>query len=170
MTRSLALVTSCLLLAGCQKEKPAAPTPPPAPVDDCTFETKLVDGIPGSPGHLIPSERNPNGASELATLMRTFVDNWRATRTALKADAGVAGVPFFPVHRKIRCSWPTDPGDRNPTFDGYAQGYVTAVKAFDAAPSVKTYEGVLDACKACHEVSCGGPLEVIEGLRFSAAQ
>lgn len=137
---------------------------PAALIDDCTFETKLVAGIPGSPGHLIPSERNPNGASELATLMRTFVDDWRAARVALEADAGVG--PKFATHRKIRCAWPTDAADRNPTFDGFAKNYLSAVKAFDAQPGREKYEGVLDACKACHEVSCGGPLEVIEGLRW----
>lgn len=165
MTRTL-LLSAALVLSACPK--PAAPPPPPpppaAPVDDCTFETKLVEGVPGSPGHLIASERNPNGASELATLMRRFVDDWKAARIALEADAGVPA--YLPAHRRIRCSWPTDAADRNVTFDGYAQNYVKAVKAFDAAPSRATYEGALDACKACHEVSCGGPLEVIEGLRW----
>lgn len=157
-----------LALAACPKPAPTthdAGAPPP-PADDCTFETKLVPGVPGSPGHLISSERNPNGASELATLMRTFVDDWRATRGALEADDGSAVSAKYPVHRKIRCAWPTDLADRNVTFDGYAKNYLTAVKAFDAQPKRETYEGVLDACKACHEVSCGGPLEVIEGLRW----
>ncbi|MFT3713269.1 MAG: hypothetical protein QM817_36905 [Archangium sp.] len=139
---------------------------PVSAVDDCTFETKLVAGIPGSPGHLIPSERNPNGASELATLMRTFVDDWRSAKTTLESDAGVAVGAKFPTHRKLRCSWPTDAADRNVTFDGFAKNYLAAVKAFDAQPGREKYEGVLDACKACHEVSCGGPLEVIEGLRW----
>jgi hypothetical protein len=133
-------------------------------VDDCTLDTKLVPGVPGSPGHLIASERNPNGASELATLMRTFVDDWRAARVALEADAGVPA--RWPTHRKLRCAWPTDAADRNATFDGFAKNYLAAVKAFDAQPGREKYEGVLDACKACHEVSCGGPLEVIEGLRW----
>lgn len=137
-------------------------------VDDCTLDTRLVPGIPGSPGHLMPSERNPNGASELATLMRSFVDDWRAARVALDVDGGVAPAlaAKFPTHRKLRCAWPTDAADRNPTFDGFAKNYLSAVKAFDAKPSRETYEGVLDGCKACHEVSCGGPLEVIEGLRW----
>ena len=135
--------------------------PPP---DDCTAETVLVPGVPGSPGHLIASEINPNGASELATLMRTFVADWKDARVKLEADAGVTA--RFPVHRKIRCSWPTAANDRNPAFDGLAVGYLAKVKAFDAKPSKETYEGVLDGCKACHEVSCGGPLELIEGMRW----
>lgn len=138
--------------------------PPPVKEEECTAATVLKPGVPGSPGHLIASERNPNGASELATLMRTFVDDWKDARVKLEADAGVTA--RFPTHRKIRCSWPTDVKDRNEAFDGFAVNYLSAVKAFDAKPSRETYEGVLDGCKACHEVSCGGPLEVIEGMRW----
>lgn len=152
-----------MLLAGCQRQAPAVIDAGPPP-DDCTFETALKPGVPGSPGHLISSEINPNGASELAALMRTFVNEWRDARLKLEADAGVTA--RFPTHRKIRCSWPTAADDRNVTFDGFAVGYLAKVKAFDAKPSRATYEGVLDGCKACHEVSCGGPLEVIEGMRW----
>lgn len=154
-----------LTVCGCTRGSTAVDAGTPVAIDDCTFETKLVAGIPGSPGHLIPSERNPNGASELATLMRTFVDDWRSAKATLESDAGVVSAKF-PTHRKLRCSWPTDLADRNTTFDGFAKNYLTAVNAFDAQPGREKYEGVLDACKACHEVSCGGPLEVIEGLRW----
>lgn len=155
-----------MLLLGCLRPTPTAVVvvdagPPP---DDCTLETRLEPGVPGSPGHLIASEINPNGASELATLMRTMVGDWKAARLALEADAGVTA--RLPTHRKIRCSWPTTASDRNPTFDGLAASYLTQVKAFDARPSRATYEGVLDGCKACHEVSCSGPLELIEGMRW----
>lgn len=135
------------------------------PGDDCTLSTPLTPGVPGSPGHLIASERNPNGASELATLMRRFVDDVTDAKALLKA--GAAAVPArLPVHRKIRCAWPTDAADRNQTFDALAVNYLSKVQAFDGKPSRETYEGVLDGCKACHEVSCGGPLELIEGLRW----
>jgi hypothetical protein len=152
------------VLAGCSR--PALPTavdagPPP---DDCTLATVLVPGIPGSPGHFLLSERNPNGDSELAALMRRFVDDWKDAR--VKLDAGLPLTPRLAVHRKMRCSWPTAAADRNAQFDGYAIGYLAKVKAFDAQPSRDTYEGVLDGCKACHSVTCGGPLEVIEGLRW----
>lgn len=150
-----------MVLLGCTRAAVVVDAGPPP--DECTLTTVLEPGVPGSPGHLIASERNPNGASELATLMRTFVDDWKAARVALEADAGVSA--RLPTHRKLRCAWPTDAADRNPVFDGFAVGYLEKVKAFDARPSREKYEGVLDGCKACHEVSCGGPLEVIEGLR-----
>ena len=150
-----------MMVLACPRSAPIDAGPP---ADECSLATKLAPGVPGSPGHLVASERNPNGASELATLMRSFVDDWKDARAKLEADAGVSA--RMPTHRKIRCTWPTDAADRNPLFDGFAVGYLEKVKAFDARPSRETYEGVLDGCKACHEVSCGGPLEVIEGLRW----
>lgn len=152
-----------LSLLACARTEPVRDAGPPAPLDDCTLATPLVPGVPGSPGHLIASERNPNGASELAALMRTFVDDWSAARTALEADAGVP--PRFATHRKLRCAWPTVPSDRTAAFDAMARRYLDAVQAFDAAPQRERYERVLDGCKACHEATCGGPLVVIEGLR-----
>jgi cytochrome c553 len=47
-----------------------------------------------------------------------------------------------------------------------AQGYLAQVRAFDAAPSVQTFNAALSGCAACHEATCGGPLTVIEGLKL----
>ncbi|MGV3621630.1 MAG: hypothetical protein ACO1OB_12475 [Archangium sp.] len=164
------LLFCAVLISACTRAPAPAPIvdagPPPLP--ECTLATPLVPGVPGSPGHLIPSTINPNGASELATLMRAFVDDWKAARTVIEAGQTLA--PKFPTHRKLRCEWPTDARDRNEAFDGMAVGYLDAVKKFDAAPSRDTYEAVLDRCRACHEVTCGGPLEVIEGLRWKLPQ
>lgn len=165
-------LASLLLLAACTKPAAAPPAPPPpapavvaAPVvDDCTLETVLKPGIPGSPGHLIPSDINPNGASELATLMRTFVADWKDTKA--KLEAGQPVTAKLPVHRRIRCSWPTAKEDRDAKFDGLAVAYLAHVKAFDAAPSRESYGNVISACAACHEATCGGPLDLINSLRF----
>jgi hypothetical protein len=156
--------SALLLLAACATA-PAASTPAP-PADDCTFATALVPGIPGSPGHLIPSERNPNGASELATMMRLMQEDLGAARLAVLAQRPPPAM--WSRHRKMRCSWPTDPADRNGQFDGLAQTYLAQVKALDVGQSdpAKAYDNVLTACRACHDASCPGPVEVIEGLRL----
>ncbi len=169
------LLAACsLLLLGCPSKSPPAPAAaPPAPApkpaapaeDDCTLATALQPGVPGSPGHLIASTRNPNGASELAALMRTMVADWEAVKATLEADGGAGAAKHLAVHRKLRCAWPTEPSDRDATYDGLAVHYLAAVKAFDAAPSKETYNGAIAGCAACHEVTCGGPLAVIEGLK-----
>lgn len=163
-----------LLLVGCMRAPESAPAvsgtapaskPQSKPFDDdCTLATALVPGIPGSPGHLIRSNRNPNGDSELAVLMRDFVTDLKEGRAALEAGKTVG--PWHPRHRKMRCSWPTKPEERNERFDGLAQSYLALVKAFDAAPGKATYNGVISGCISCHAASCGGPLDFIEGMRW----
>lgn len=150
-----------LLVSACTRSAPVVDAGEP----ECTLTTPLRKGVPGSPGHLLASARNPNGASELATLMRRFVDDWTATREALRAGQAVEGARW-PVHRHMRCAWPTALEDRNETFDGLAVRYLAEVKRFDEAPSRERYEAVIAACAACHEVTCGGPLAVIETLHL----
>jgi hypothetical protein len=171
MGRSLLAVA--VLLSACPK--PAAPVPDAGRAvtaladDDCTLATPLIPGVPGSPGHPIASERNPNGASELASHMRRMADDLRAARAAL-LDGG-SSAPLWAQHRKLRCAWPTDPRDRNEAFDAMAQTYLTAVKALDAAPSSRpAYAGVVGACRACHEQTCDGPIAVIDGLALDATE
>lgn len=172
MSRPLVLL-AVLAFSACPKKE--TPPPPPAPaaqpapvVDDCTFDTKLVEGVPGSPGHLIASERNPNGASELATHMRTMVDDLKDARTKLLAGEPVP--PLKQKHRKIRCAWPTALSDRTPAFDAMAQAYLAKVAELDAKPAdaKAAYTGVVAACRACHEQTCDGPIAVIDGLGLDA--
>lgn len=132
---------------------------------DCNLTTVLKPGIPGSPGHLIQSARNPNGDSELAVLMRRFVDDLQTVRPKLEAGEKVA--PLLPVHRTMRCAWPTKPEERNQQYDLRAQAYLAAVTAFDQAPGKDTYNAMLAGCIACHSVSCGGPLEFLGEMRWN---
>lgn len=166
--RLLSSLSLLLLIAACADAPPApgaAPWPEPLPADaDCTLDTRLVPGVPGSPGHLIHSPRNPNGDSELSALMRRFIDDLYAARAA--AEAGRTVAPMYPTHRRMRCAWFTKPGDRNALFDGMAQGYLASVQAFDATPSQRTYNAIIDSCTACHSVTCGGPLDYIDGMRW----
>lgn len=169
------LSMSCLLLltactGNSERDKPkatevtAAVGNPTAEDADCNLSTPLVPGIPGSPGHLIKSARNPNGDSELAVLMRRFVDDLREVRPLV--EAGAKPKPLFPVHRKMRCAWPTKPDERNANFDARAVGYLAAVRAFDDKPGKATYNAIIDGCVHCHGQSCGGPLEFIDSMRW----
>ena len=140
------------------------PPPPPPPEDDCTLATKLKDGIPGSPGHLIKSARNPNGDSELAVLMRQFVDDVREARTLLEAGQPVKNL--YPTYRQMRCMWLTKPDERNANFDGRAIAFLGVVQAYDSKPGKETYNGIINGCIACHSQSCGGPLDFIDSMKW----
>ena len=141
-------------------------TPAPAVVEDaCTLQTPLKPGIPGSPGHLIPSAINANGASELATLMRAMKADLEAAQGSIARGEPIPSM--LPRHRKIRCSWPTGLEDRNPAFDASAIAYLAQVRTLDARPADvgAAYDGVVSACLACHANSCPGPITAIEKLR-----
>ena len=168
------LLVVLVLALGCARSteapapaKAAAPATAVAAEPECTLKTPLVPGIPGSPGHLLPSERNPNGDSELAALMRVMQKDLQDARPAVLR--GEAPPPLLPRYKKLRCSWPTAAADRNEAFDGLAQGYLARVAAFDAKPKdlAAAFDSVLDGCRACHEASCPGPLVVIDELRVS---
>ena len=164
--RLLVLLALLSWFAACA-DAPAAPVPWPEPLAadaDCTLESALVPGVPGSPGHLIRSSRNPNGDSELSALMRRFIDDLYAARAAV--EAGKPVTPMFPTHRRMRCSWFTKPAERDALYDGMAQGYLASVQAFDATPSQATYNAIINSCAACHSVKCGGPLDYIDGMRW----
>jgi hypothetical protein len=164
-------LTMLLFLAGCG-DSPAgasatdggAANAAADPFDDsdCNLSTPLEPGIPGSPGHLIASPRNPNGDSELSVLMRQMVDDLREVRVLAEGKQAVK--PLFPTHRKMRCAWPTKVEERNAGFDARAQAYLANVRAFDAAPGKGTYNAMIAGCIACHAQSCGGPLDFIESM------
>ena len=151
------------LFPGCMRD-PVAAAPAPLAADDCTLATPLVPGIPGSPGHLIPSSRNPNGDSELAVLMRRFVDDLRDARPLLESKQPVP--KLLPAHRRMRCSWPTRPEERNQKYDTLAVAYLATVKAYDDAPGQATYNGIIAGCIACHSQSCGGPIDFIDTMKW----
>jgi hypothetical protein len=168
-----ALLLSSLAL-GCGSPQP---TPPPAAealvsasagaTAECTLETPLEPGVPGSPGNLLPSDINPNGASELAALMRVMQNDLREARDTL--SAGGSTRPLRSAHARLRCAWPTDPSDRNPTYDAFSQAYLAAVGSLDAATGGEAraaHGRVLDTCVACHQDTCQGPIPAIEALRF----
>lgn len=152
------------LLAGCTKPE-APPAPSPALAEpECTLATKLVPGVPGSPGHLLPSDLNPNGASELAALMREMKNDLERARTQISEGKPVA--PMHARHRKMRCAWPTSLDDRTPVFEQSAITYLSLVKALDEKPSVATLNGAVSGCLACHATACPGPIPVIEKLKM----
>jgi len=152
--------------------QPATPSAPPTQSEPqaqatCTLATPLVPGVPGSPGHLVPSDINPNGASELAVLMRVMQRDLSTARDAIAAGASVPAMSA--AHAQMRCAWPTDPGDRNAAFDALAQAYIGAVQAMESAPPEAqraAHDRVLDTCVACHQTTCLGPIPAIEALRF----
>lgn len=171
MLRHLAIPLLCLLGCASNQTAPVQPSNTtttgtiPMPADaPCDLSTPLVPGVPGSPGHMIPVPRNPNGASELSMLMRAFVEDLNEARTRMEAGQPVK--KLYAGHRKIRCAWPTKLDERNEAFDQRAVAYLGFVQAFDANPSKDTYNAIIASCISCHAQSCGGPIDYIGGMTW----
>ena len=150
-------------------EPPAEVDTAPEPTETCTWETPLEPGIPGSPGNLIASEINPNGASELSVLMRKMVDDLREIRQGILNGSPPATYPTD--HHRIRCTWPTDPDARNALYDGMATSYLAAYERLREAKDshADRFDAVIDGCVGCHSNTCQGPIPMIESLRLPAA-
>lgn len=101
--------------------------------------------------------------------MRMMEADLSAARTAILQGATVA--PLLARHRKIRCSWPTRPEDRDEAFDTSARRYLDAVAALDGAVPNKAaaFGAVLGACRACHEHTCSGAIVAIDALALPSA-
>ncbi|MBL9037041.1 MAG: hypothetical protein JNG84_00875 [Archangium sp.] len=163
MSRPMALA-ACLTLS-CAR----APVVALAPDDVCTGTTPLKPGAPGSPDNLIPSSVNPNGVSELSALMRVFVDDMRAARTAVERGAPVP--PMWARHRKVRCAWPSELSDHTPSFDAKAVLYLDELKNLESNPADprQAYESVRVGCVTCHEETCEAQMDLVDSLSLSAS-
>jgi hypothetical protein len=160
-----AAATGCAGAASQPKQEASVASPA---ADDCTLDTPLIAGAPGSPGHLIPSEVNPNGDSELGALMRAMGHDMERIKADIEAGKGPGALPRD--HRRIRCAWPTDPEVRDVAYDAMAQAYLRSLDHLHAGagdPKAR-FDAVLDSCVGCHTAYCPGPITRIEGLRFAA--
>lgn len=185
---TLLIVAAFTLVGGCGQDAAKAPVAPgkaepttkapatkapetkPAPrklaaVASCTAETELKPGIPGSPGHLIPSKINPNGHSELAQLMRMMQAELGEVRKAVEAGKPVTISDF---HHKIRCAWPTAMSDHTAEFDAMAVSYLQKIDRFNdptaKAPAKDRLNDVIEGCLNCHSKTCQGPMIAIRPL------
>lgn len=158
----LFLILALLSLAACSSEREAPKARPSE--SPCDFRTKLVPGIPGSPGNLIPSARNPNGVSELAQLMRQFVEDLDEAKRVLAS--GEKPKKLFPTHKRMRCSWHTVPSERNEAYDRRAKSHLDLVQAFDDAPGQDSFNAIIQSCIACHSVSCQGPISFLTRMQW----
>ena len=157
----IAFITSI----GCSKPATAPQTANEAAKKPaCSVETALKPGVPGSPGHLVPSQRNPNGDSELAILMRVMQSDMEAAREAM--IAGKTPAPMLAKHQPLPCTWPADPAVRDGKFQALSEGYLSALESFERA-EVKTrddFELIVYGCQSCHENTCPGPISAIKKL------
>lgn len=111
---------------------------------------------------------NPNGDSELALLMRAMRDTAANFKEMIKA--GKVPGRFPELFLKIHSAQPTDNETKKPSFDGFADGYLSALKALSGSNSSNAksnYNALVQACENCHSEHCPGPLSAIRKLKLA---
>ena len=137
------LLISFLILFSCNKQEK----------DACTSETKTTeDGF------------EMYKMSEMAALMeQMYVDNQRLKEKIIKGDT----IGEFPQHfLKIHESVMTDKQDRDDFFKKQAQVFIESQELIykDPKNAKQHFNDGVDACIACHQKKCSGPIPRIKKL------
>lgn len=103
----------------------------------------------------------PNQQSEMALAMRDMVDKLKEAKSAIENGE----TPQLSIE-DFKGKHFTDSSFEKPGFDPMADGLLVLAKDFDENPNVENYEKVVNSCKACHQMMCPGPLEMIKTLEL----
>lgn len=113
------------------------------------------------------SQRNPNGSSELALLMREMQSYTHRAKAQLNSDTVPETLP--PGFDKLHSATVTPGIVKNEFFNTFADVYLKAVKDYSASnPSnrAETYNTMVSACLSCHAEHCPGPVPVIKKMMW----
>jgi hypothetical protein len=108
---------------------------------------------------------NPNGASELAVLMRDMQKYTNRAKADLKTGKSPESYPasFDKVHTaKI-----SEGMSKSDYYKPFSDLYIMSVKNYAVSTSenrIETYNNMVSACLACHSQHCPGPVPVIRKM------
>lgn len=117
---------------------------------------------------LAPSDRNPNGVSELAQLMRTMeaqTETWKKEIADGKAELS----PVPDVYATLKTAIPTEPEMKNENFDGFADDFLNYANGLVKAPKAErqtVFNTLVGGCMSCHSQMCPGPVKRIKKFYF----
>ncbi len=114
-----------------------------------------------------PSSRNPNGESELSSLMRKMQDNSIALRTMVEKGELPKDLPKEFV--AIYTAKPTDADTKHESFNRFAANYLSNLELVyqsDQSNFKQHYNQLVNACESCHMEHCPGPLKAIAKLKL----
>lgn len=117
---------------------------------------------------LAPSDRNPNGASELAQLMRTMekqTESWKTEITENKATLS----PVPDAYKNLKLAKVTEPEMKNENYNAFADDFMAYSNALVAAAPAErktAFNAMVGGCMACHTQMCPGPVKRINKFYF----
>jgi len=104
--------------------------------------------------------------SELAMLMKGIHEDAKGWRS--KLVSGELVTDSVAIYEALVTSTPTKAEVKGPVYEGFAANYQQKLDAFMAARDLSlakgTYNNLVEACVACHQSYCPGPIPTIEKL------
>lgn len=103
-------------------------------------------------------------ASELALLMRSMAAEQDSFKSALLRGDSILTFPSSYIHLlDAQASEGMHIGDE---YKAFAHSFIDEMDSLrvDTLNTIKRHNRIVEACIACHEMHCGGPIDRIENL------
>ncbi len=129
------------------------------------FFALACNEINSNSNHIIPTQPNPNGDSELALLMREmFEDGLRIKEQIENGEKPEVLKKFEAIHT----AQATEPEKAaSETYKNFAVSYLAAMERLQNATAedvFDTYQGMVQSCMSCHQALCPRPMVRIKKL------
>jgi hypothetical protein len=109
---------------------------------------------------MAPSDRNPNGASELAVLMREMekqAEIWNGEIEKKESVLSPVPASFY----TLKTAAVTKPAMKNENYDAFADDFINFSEALVKVPAeerTNAYNSMINGCMNCHTQMCPGPM------------
>lgn len=106
--------------------------------------------------------------SELALTMRNMYDQMKLVRDSLEAGKDIK-TNYLNRYKSIHTDVATEPEKIDEVYQGMAANFIRSYSDFESSETdkVKTFNNMLDACLACHQQKCPGPIKAINKLKIN---
>ena len=111
---------------------------------------------------------DPNPTSEMAELMRKMTQELKQVKLKLesKNDIDKNLFQFALIHEQHV----TDSSFYKPHIKPMSLSFDYAIDNFNTDPTITNYNNIINNCKSCHQLSCQGPLMIINKLSITENQ
>lgn len=106
--------------------------------------------------------------SELALTMRDMYNQMKSVRDSLKAGHDIK-TNYLNRYKSIHTDHATEPEKIDDLYQGMAANFLTRYEQFESNIKDRpaAFNQMLDACLACHQQKCPGPIKAINKLKLN---
>ncbi len=106
--------------------------------------------------------------SELALTMRSMYDQMKLAHDSLKTGKTIS-TDYLSKYKSIHTAIATEPEKIDEIYQDMATNFLAAYERFETEAENKSeaFNLMLDACLACHQQKCPGPIKAINKLKLN---